>query len=290
MASTVLPAMSTARNSGARFSAAICPVRVGVSGQVISSGATAATSGSAGAGTAAVTRPAPARKAARAAMAGAPDFPPARAEATRQPRARGRSCLCWPPRRGGLCKRERRACPVEFERGNDGCIGRADGRDHDGLVPTPRQLAEDVRRLGRGKGDDGIGGEDRAGDVAAVSSAGQPEGRSTARMGAAVVPIHSSAASASPLSGGLKPVPSTASTIRSVCKARLVPAQIVRNRDHVDAPVRRAGQLAPACGRIAGELARARPAAAWLLRGRRRQAGARPSCRRRRCCRGRRAP
>src|ERR1035437_4274671 len=77
IASTVLPAVSAERNSGARFSAEIEPAVVAVSGQVISSGATAATSASAGAGTAAVTSPAPARNAPRAASAGAPDLPPA---------------------------------------------------------------------------------------------------------------------------------------------------------------------------------------------------------------------
>ncbi len=77
MASTVFPAINAPRCLASRFFAAIWPALVAASGQVISSGANDATTGSAGAGTAAVTSPAPARIAARAAMAGAPALPPA---------------------------------------------------------------------------------------------------------------------------------------------------------------------------------------------------------------------
>ena len=51
------------------------PVAVSESGSVISSGACPATTGKDERGVATVTRPAPARKAAMPAMAGAPDFP-----------------------------------------------------------------------------------------------------------------------------------------------------------------------------------------------------------------------
>jgi len=75
MASTVFPAMSAVSPSGVRFSTEICPAAFATSGQVINSGAMAATSGRIGAGTAAVTRPAPVRSAPRDVMAGAPDLP-----------------------------------------------------------------------------------------------------------------------------------------------------------------------------------------------------------------------
>jgi len=61
--------------------------------------------------------------------------------------------------------------------------------------------------------------------VAAVSSAGQPEGKSIARMGAVLAFTHSCAAAASPLSGGLKPVPTTASRIKSASSAVLCRAR-----------------------------------------------------------------
>ena len=60
--------------------------------------------------------------------------------------------------------------------------------------------------------------------TALVSSAGQPDGKSTARIAAELPFTHSNAASAKPLSGGLKPVPTSASTIKSVSSAALCPA------------------------------------------------------------------
>src|ERR1035441_10154160 len=77
MASTVLPFVIAVTVFGSRLSASICPSVVAVSDQVISSSATEDTNRIAGAGTAAVTRPAPARKAPSDVIAGAPALPPA---------------------------------------------------------------------------------------------------------------------------------------------------------------------------------------------------------------------
>jgi len=92
IASTVIPAVSAASASGARFSAAMQPARLAASGKVINSGAMAATSGSTGAAPAAVTSPAPARSAARDAIAGAPDLPTEPPTTSTCPKL-----PCWPP-------------------------------------------------------------------------------------------------------------------------------------------------------------------------------------------------
>ena len=65
MASTVLPVSNCANWSGVRLALERVPAGPTASGHSMSSGATAATTASAGAGTAAVTRPAPDRNAAR---------------------------------------------------------------------------------------------------------------------------------------------------------------------------------------------------------------------------------
>ena len=77
MASTVMPFVKAARCCRARLSGVACPSVFASSGHVISSGAKLDTNASAGAGTAAVTSPAPARSAARELITGAPALPPA---------------------------------------------------------------------------------------------------------------------------------------------------------------------------------------------------------------------
>ena len=132
---------------------------VAASGQVINSGAMNATSGSTGAGTAAVTRPAPTRNAANAAIAGAPDLP------TEPP-----TTSTWPKlpllavaARGVCVSESAEPAHVRFEFRDHRLFRRTDGRDDDGLRPMPRELAEDVRRFGRCKSNDRIGGKDRTG-------------------------------------------------------------------------------------------------------------------------------
>ena len=60
---------------------------------------------------------------------------------------------------------ERRAGPLQPQCGDDCFVGRADGRDDDRLIPAAGQIPKNMRRLGRGKGNDGVGGEDRAGKI-----------------------------------------------------------------------------------------------------------------------------
>src|SRR5208282_4996438 len=75
IAITVFPLVSDSNSSGVMPFAATCPAAFAGSGDVINSGAITETGASTGAGTAAVTRPAPARIAVRDVMAGAPDLP-----------------------------------------------------------------------------------------------------------------------------------------------------------------------------------------------------------------------
>ncbi len=63
-----------------------------------------------------------------------------------------------------LRKRQRRAGPRQIQRGDHRLFRRANGRHHDGLRPVPRQLPKDMRRLGRGKSNDRIGGKNRPGN------------------------------------------------------------------------------------------------------------------------------
>src|ERR1035437_7230622 len=217
IASTVLPAVSAERNSGARFSAEIEPAMVAVSGQVISSGATAATSASAGAGTAAVTKPAPARNAPRAASAGAPDLPPA------VPSVPPTTSTC--PKLpllavaghvlvvGGTCPK----LPLLAVAGRGVCVSESADPAHSKFSaetiassgePMPATtIGCDQCRVNCPKTCAGLGavnvmtasgGKIGPATVALVSSAGQPEGRSTARIGAVLALIHSSAARARP--------------------------------------------------------------------------------------------
>ena len=143
--------------------------------------------------------------------------------------------------------------PNRAERGNNRRIGRADGRNDHRLIPAARQLPEDVRRLGRGKGDDSVGRKNRAGDGRA-GFVGRPARRQIdgKNRRAGCSGSHSSAASARPLSGGLNPVP-THSVDNQVGFERILvpqPARL-RARDHVHQAPHRVGQLAPGHGRIA---------------------------------------
>ena len=217
-----LPAMSTARISGARFSARDLPARVGVSGKVISSGAMAATCGRAGAGTAAVTSPAPAAQRGKRSHGGRTGPSPAEPR-TADDQDVAEVAFVRVGGRGDCSERERGAGPVEIRAAETmAASGEPMGATTTGWSQRRVNCAEDMRRLGRGEGDDRVGGKNRAVErMRSVKSAGQPEGRSTARIGARAALIQSSAASGRPLSGGLKPVPTIASTMRSVSRAAL---------------------------------------------------------------------
>ena len=188
-----------------------------------------------------------------------------------------------------LRQSERRAGPVDAERGHNRRIGRADGRDDDGLIPAPRQLAKDVRRFGRGEGDDGIGGKNRAGDGCG-GFVGRPAGGqidSENRRVAAAQPFERRQRQAFQRRLEARAQYSVHDEIG--VERIIVAFEILRAGDDVDRAVHGAGELAPRHGRVAGELSRARRAGAWLRRGRPRRAAAPPSCHRRRCCRVRRA-
>ena len=87
---------------------------------------------------------------------------------------------------------------------------------------------------------------------------GRPAGRQVdSENRRALLPrSHSSAASARPFSGGLKPVPSTASTMRSASSASLWRSSSSRARHDVDRAAHGAGQFAPRHGGVARQLLR----------------------------------
>ena len=141
-----------------------------------------------------------------------------------------------------------------------------------------------MRRLGRGKRNHRIGGKTGPSTVAAVSSAAHPEGRSTASTGAVLAFIHSSAASASPFSGGLNPVPTTASTIRSVSSAPVVPRQFLGRRRSRESARARYSSVRATPRPHRPSVPSGSPSSSVVTSSPARQAAAPPSCRRRRCC------
>jgi len=162
-----------------------------------------------------------------------------------------------------LGQRKHRPSPRQIERvgaegGDHRLLRRADGRNHDGLLPASRQLPKYVRRLGRGKGDDRIGGEDRPG-YRGRGFVGRPAGGQVDCENGSRAGLHPF------LRGGGKPSQRRleAGAHHGVqnqvgLKRGFVQGQVFSRLDDVDQPMRRAGEFTPSLGRIAGEsLARA---------------------------------
>ena len=179
------------------------------SGHVINSGAIVATSGKAGAGTAAVTRPAPERKAANADIEGAPDLPPAVPNVPPTTSTWPKFPLLLSTARGACARAS--AEPAQYICNDEtmAASGEPIGATTMGWFQCRVSWPKTCAGLGAVKVMTASTGETGPGTIALVSSAGQPEGRSMASTGAELARIHSSAARARPFNGGLKPVPRT---------------------------------------------------------------------------------
>ena len=218
MASTDLSSSSCARRPGARFESEMHPEPVASSGHVINSGAISDTTDMAFAGTAAVTRPAPTRIAASAVMAGAPALPPAGPKVPPTTSTWPKFPLLAVALRGECTSSIAEPAHSKLSSETIASSGEPMGATTTGwfqaLVKRPNTCAG----LGAEKVITASAGNTGSLRRAPVSSAGQPDGRSTARTGPFLALSHSCAARASPFNGGLNPVPTTASRIRSACK------------------------------------------------------------------------
>ena len=244
------PPSAPAICSGARFSAEMQPAGLAASGKVISSGATAATSGSTDDGN---RRRDQARSGAQrgqrghsrsAGLAYRPSHNQHVAEVALVGRRPGGASA-----RAPATSRPSRTSSAETMASGGEPMGATTTGWSQRRVSWPKTWAG----LGAVKVMTASAGKTAQSAVGAVRSAGQPEGRSTARTGARLALIHSSAAAARPLSGGLKPVPTMASRIRSASSAAACRARSSALFDDVDECHGGAGQLAPCRGGVARE-------------------------------------
>ncbi len=153
-----------------------------------------------------------------------------------------------------LRERERRAGPGEIERRDNRFGRRADGRDDDGLRPVARELAEDMRRLGRGEGDDRIGGKDwsgnRCGGFVGGPAARQVNGEDGSFAG--LEPFERGQRKA--FERRLESCADDGVEDEIGVERGIVLGEVFRRLDDVDEAMRGAGEFLPGAGRIAGQL------------------------------------
>src|SRR5580658_2507466 len=169
----------------------------------MSSGAMADTTGMAGAGTAAVTSPAPTRMAASDVMAGAPALPPADPNVPPTTRTWPKLPLLTAAARGACTSSMEdpaQSMPVlEISNSSGEPMGATTIGWSQARVNAPNTCAG----LGAVNVITASAGKTGVSTVALVASAGQPDGKSTASTGRCLFLIHLSASSARPLIGGL---------------------------------------------------------------------------------------
>ncbi len=304
MASTVFPAVSPARISGARFSAAICPAarRRQRPGHQLRRNRRHQRQRRRGNRRRHQPRPRPQSRQRRHGRRAR--FAPRRSQTPTHHQHVPKVALVGRRRPRGLDQRMRRARPIQSQLRNDRLIRRPDRRHHNRLVPPPRQLPKNVRQFRRGKRHHGIGRKRRVPRrqvfVRDVQHGPIKCGRRLVRRPARgqIHRQHRRRARLHPLQRRQRQPLQRRLKARSQhrvhnqigieqrpCAAPVPPLHEPRAR--APAPTR-STRATPRRHRPASP--RARPAAASSPPGRLRPGAAPPSCRRRRYCRARTAP